>query len=68
MNSYENSKKIGVITKRKYNTKVVAPGSNLFDKSCRLFRSRSADDKDLLLNKRQDLLNICPHNRRFYFK
>ena len=28
----------------------------------------AAEDKDLLLNKRQDLSNICPHNRRFYFK
>ena len=28
----------------------------------------AAEDKDLLLNKRQDLSNICPHNRRIYFK
>ena len=28
----------------------------------------AAEDKNLLLNKRQDLSNICPHIRRFYFK
>ena len=28
----------------------------------------AAEDKDLLLNERQDLSNSCPHNRRFYFK
>ena len=30
MKSYENSKQIGVITKRRHNSKIVAHGSNLF--------------------------------------
>ena len=37
--------------------------------TCNMERSAiAAEDRELLLNKRHDLSNVCPHNRRFYFK
>ena len=37
--------------------------------TCNMERAAiAAEDRELLLNKRHDLSNVCPHNRRFYFK